>query len=197
MADVYKFKVGLCELENDMWRDIEITSVSSVAKLGCAVLGAFESTASHLFNIRFDGIRYEIVFKEDDFDDEPAIDPIKTKLSTLKLSVGDKLSMEYDYGAGWEFEIELLSITEMKRGAGTHYPDVTDGKGKGISEDTLPYELAEMIKKTDKNSTLPVIMDMYSDKEVSCDYIKFDLEYCNVFFKDKVLKMQNTYEEYE
>lgn len=83
-----------------MWRDIEITSFSSIAKLGCAVLAAFESIASHLFNIRFDFKRYEIEFKEDDFDDEPGIDPIKTKLSTLKLSVGDKLSMEYDYGAG-------------------------------------------------------------------------------------------------
>lgn len=197
MADVYKFKVRLCELEKAMWRDIEISSVSSVAKLGYAVLAAFESTASHLFNIRFDGKRYEIVFEEDDFDDEPAIDPIKTKLSTLKLSVGDKLNMEYDYGAGWEFEIELLSITEMKRGAGTHYPYVTGGKGKGIIEDTSPYELAEMVTKTDEDGTLPQIMDMYSGKEVSWDYRKFDLEYCNVFFKDNVWKIQNAYEEYE
>lgn len=30
MADVYKFKVKLRELENYIWRDIEITSVSSV-----------------------------------------------------------------------------------------------------------------------------------------------------------------------
>lgn len=197
MADVYKFKVKLCGLENVIWRDIEITSVSSVAKLGYAVLAAFESTASHLFNIRFNGKRYEIVFEEDDFDDEPAIDPIKTKLSTQKLSVGDKLSMEYDYGAGWEFEIELLSITEMKRGAGTHYPYVTDGKGKGIIEDTSPYELVEMSTKTDKDGTLPQIMDMYSGKEVSWDYRKFDLEYCNVFFKDNVWKIQNAYEKFE
>lgn len=197
MADVYKFKVKLCELENVIWREIETTSVSSVAKLGYAVLAAFESTASHLFNIRFDGKRYEIVFEEDDFDDEPAIDPIKTKLSTLKLNVGDKLSMEYDYGAGWEFEIELLSITEMKRGAGTHYPYVTDGKGKGIIEDTSPFELAGMVERTDKNGTLPQIMDMYSGKEVSWDYRKFDLEYCNVFFKDNVWKIQNAYEEFE
>ena len=47
------------------------------------------------------------MFEEDDFDDEIAIDPISTKLSTLKLSVGDKLSIEYDYGVGWKFEIEL------------------------------------------------------------------------------------------
>ena len=82
MADVYKFKVKLCGLENVIWRDIEITSVPSVAKLGYAVLATFESTASHLFNIRFDGKRYEILFEEDEFGDEPTIDPIKTKLSS-------------------------------------------------------------------------------------------------------------------
>lgn len=76
MADVYKFKVRLSELESIMWRDIEITSVSSVAKLGYAVLAAFESTASHLFNIKFKGKCYEIIFEEDDFNDEPAIDLI-------------------------------------------------------------------------------------------------------------------------
>lgn len=197
MADVYKFKVGLCELENIIWREIEITSVSSVAKLGYAVLAAFESTASHLFNIRFDGKRYEIVFEQDDFDDEPAIDPIRTKLSTLKLNVQDKLSMEYDYGAGWEFEIELLSITEMKRGAGTHYPYVTDGKGKGIIEDTSPHELVKIIAKTDTDGILPKITDMYSGKKREWNYRSFNLEYCNVFFKDSVWKVQNAYESYE
>lgn len=197
MADVYKFKVRLFELENVIWREIEITSVSSVAKLGYAVLAAFESTASHLFNIRCSGKRYEIVFEDDDFDDEPATDLIKTKLSALKLCVGNKLSMEYDYGAGWEFEIELLSIVEMKRGAGTHYPYVTDGKGKGIIEDTSPYELVEIVEKTDRDGALPKIMDMYSGKEVPWDYRKIDLEYCNVFFKDNVWKIQSAYEEYQ
>ncbi|PKM49961.1 MAG: hypothetical protein CVV02_13320 [Firmicutes bacterium HGW-Firmicutes-7] len=197
MADVYKFKVRLCELESIMWRDIEITSVSSVAKLGYAILAAFESTASHMFNIKFKGKRYEIVFEDDDFDDEPAIDPIKTKLSALKLNSGDKLSMEYDYGAGWEFEIELLSVTEMKRGAGTHYPYVTDGKGKGIIEDTSPYELAEIAEKTDQDGILPRIADMYSSKEDEWDYRDFNLEYCNVFFKDNVWRIRCAYEEFE
>lgn len=122
MADIYKFKVRLKELGTIIWRDIEITSVSSVAKLGYAILAAFESIASHLFNIRCNGKHYEIVFEDDDFEDEPAIDPIKTKLSSLKLTEGDVLTMEYDYGAGWEFSIEVLSIEEMKRGRETQYP---------------------------------------------------------------------------
>lgn len=197
MADVYKFKVKLKELETIIWRDIEITSVSSVAKLGYAILAAFESTASHLFNIRCNGKRYEIVFEDDDFDNELVIDPIKTKLSTLKLTVGDALTMEYDYGAGWEFSIELISVTEMKRGAGTHYPYVTDGKGKGILEDTSPYELLKVIKHTDQTEEVPRAVEIFSGKEEEWNYRDFDLEYCNVFFKDNVLKMQYAYENCE
>ena len=93
MADVYKFKVTIKEVPDKIWRDIEISSLSSVAKLGYTILATFEAAASHLFNIKFNGKRYEIVI-EDDFEFEPVIDPIKTKLSALKLSVGDVLEME-------------------------------------------------------------------------------------------------------
>lgn len=194
MADVYKFKVRLKELESTIWRDIEITSVSSVAKLAYAVLAAFESTASHLFNIKYKGERYEIEFEENKYDFEPAIDPIKTKLSALKLKLGDVLKMEYDYGAGWEFSIKLISKTEMKRGTGTHYPYVTDGKGKGIIEDAFPFEIVQIIEKTYKDGSLPKIHDIFSNREVEWDYREFDLEYCNMFFKDNILKIQYAYE---
>ncbi|TCT14520.1 pRiA4b ORF-3-like protein [Natranaerovirga pectinivora] len=197
MADVYKFKVRLKNLEDIIWRDIEITSVSNVAKLGYSVLAAFESTASHLFCIRFGGNRYEIMIEELDFIDKPIIDPIKTKLSALKLMVGDLLTMEYDYGAGWEFSIELIVITEMKRGSGTHYPYVTDGKGKGIIEDVSPYELLEMIDEVNSTGVLPKVYDDVRDKEVEWDYRKFDIEFLNVFFKDYVASIRDAYEVYE
>jgi len=91
-----------------------------------------------------------------------AIKCVHTKLSALKLKAGNRLSMEYDYGAGWEFEIKLLSVTRMERGRGRHYPYVAGGKGKGIIEDTSPYELAEIIEKTNKDGILPKITDGYS-----------------------------------
>lgn len=197
MADVYKFKVRLKSLEDVIWRDIEITSVSSVAKLGYSILAAFESTASHLFAIKFNGKRYEILFEEPDFIEEPIIDPIKTKLSVLKLKVGDILTLEYDYGAGWEFTLELVSITEMKRGRGTYYPYVTNGKGKGFIEDTSPYELIEIIHRTDKEGVTPKVYDVFLKKEKEWDYRDFDLEYCNAFFKDKIYRIQEAYESYE
>lgn len=197
MADVYTFKVKLENLENIIWRDIEITSASSVAKLGYSVLAAFESAACHLFCIRFAGKRYEILFEEPEFIDEPIIDPVKTKLSTLKLNVGDVLNLEYDYGAGWGFSIELISVKEMKRGSGTHYPYVVSGEGKGIIEDTSPYELLEIIKETNKSGLIPKVFDLISEKEKDWDYKDFDLEYVNVFFKDKILRTQYAYESAE
>ena len=59
MADVYKFKVKLREMEEYIWRDIEITSVSTVSKLGYAILAAFEAEGSHLFCMKFGDERYE------------------------------------------------------------------------------------------------------------------------------------------
>lgn len=194
MADVYKFKVKLVDFENIIWRDIEITSVSSVAKFGYAVLAAFEGTGSHLFNIKHKGKQYEIVF-DDDFPDVPVIDPIKTKLSSLNLSVGDVLTMEYDYGAMWEFSIELISVNEMKRGMGKHYPYVTDGKGKGIIEDISPYELMEIVEKTNSDGTIPKAYDYFLDKEIDWNYRDFNLELCNMFFKDNVINVSCGYEE--
>ena len=84
MADVYRFKVKLCELENYIWRDIEITSLSSVAKLGYAILGAFSGTASHLFCVIVNGKRYEFLYEEDDLFEEELFDPVITKLASLK-----------------------------------------------------------------------------------------------------------------
>lgn len=193
MADVYKFKAAIKEVPDKIWRDIEISSLSSVAKLGYTILAAFEAAASHLFNIQFKGKRYEIVF---DDEIEPAIDPIGTKLSTLKLAVGDVMEMEYDYGAGWEFTIELLSITEMKKGSGNHYPYVTSGQGKGIIEDIPPFELAEIIEATDKTGKLPQVCHNFMDMEIEWDYRDFDIKICNALLKGEIEQIQFAYEEY-
>ncbi|HHX59271.1 MAG TPA: plasmid pRiA4b ORF-3 family protein [Epulopiscium sp.] len=196
MADVYKFSVRLKNLEEIIWRELEITSVSSVAKLGYTVIAAFEATASHLFCIGYNGERYEIEFEDMGFK-EPAIDPIKAKLSALKLMVGDILKMRYDYGAGWEFSIELISIIEMKRGTGTHYPYVTDGKGKGIIENVFSHELLEIIEQINSTGNIPKVYDAFKGKEVEWDYREFDIGYLNIFLKDYVARIREAYEMFE
>lgn len=209
MADVYKFKVKLKYPENVMWRDIEITSASSVAKLAYSVIASFCGDGSHLFNIKFNGVRYEISYDDpfilpiDDMILPPGMenrspkrmateDPIKTKLRDLELSAEDMLDMEYDYGAGWEFSIELLDITEMKKGAGGRYPRILDGAGLGIIENGFPGQLEEFIKMTDEGD-IPKINDPY-DKEIEWDYRKFNVKWSNLFFKDYVRSLKECYE---
>lgn len=194
MAEIYKFKVRLSELENYIWRDIEITSISSVAKLGYAVLAAFSGAASHLFCIHANEKRYEFLYEGDDLFEEESFNPVIAKLSSLKLSIGDKLSMEYDYGAGWKFDIELVSKAEMKKGSGTHYPYITDGKGNGIIEDTSPGMLVEYIEQTEKDGILPTYYDFDTDKEIEWDYRKCDLEYLNSFYKFRIAHIKVAYE---
>ena len=177
MAEVYKFKVKLRELENYIWRDIEISSVSTVAKLVYTILAAFEAEGSHLFCMNFDNERYEFVFDEDDYEDFDieVVNPTFVKLSSLKLKSGDSLSLEYDYGAGWVFDIEFLSRAPMKKGMGTHYPYIIDGLGWGIIEDTCPEELLNQINTNEIR--------------------KFDLETSNYLLKGMVQRMQESYED--
>lgn len=194
MAYVYKFRISLCELEEYIWREIEISSLSSVAKLGYSVLAAFEAAASHLFYISHDDNRYEIQFEDDFFDDEEVFDPTTCKISSLRLSVGDHLHMKYDYGAGWEFDIKLISITEMKKGAGTHYPFITDGCGTGIIEDASPLELVDYVKQIEKTGELPNYYNYFFNRAMKWDHRTYDIDFANVFFKDIILQFKEAYE---
>lgn len=196
MADVYTFRVKLSKLEKYIWRDIEITSVATVAKLGYTIIAAFEGIGSHLFNIEYNKKRYEIVFGEDYLDVIEIVDPIRTKLAALKLEIGNKLRMKYDYGAGWEFKVELRDIREMKKGSGNKYPCITAGAGRGIIEDTSPYELVDIVKKIEKTGKPFSIHDYFFDEKMEWDYRDFSLNVCNVGLRDKVRNIQTEYESY-
>jgi len=91
------------------------------------------------------------------------------------LKSGDSLFLEYDYGAGWIFDIEFLSSAPLKKGTGTHYPYITDGMGWGIIEDTCPEELLCQIKANEIR--------------------EFDLETSNCVLKGMVQRMQESYED--
>lgn len=200
MADVYKFRVKLRELKKYLWRDIEVSSLSTVAKLGYAVLASFQAQGSHLFGITYNWFRYEFDCDEDmydclDDDIEDVIPPDTVKLSSLKLKIGDKMEMEYDYGAGWIFDIELISISPMVKGTGTHYPYITDGAGWGIIEDTGPGELLDYIKQIDETGVLPKFQ--YRSVPfcvIGWDYRNFDINYLNTLLKSDVKLFQEAYE---
>lgn len=194
MADVYKFRIELEDCTKRIYRDVEVSSLSSVAKLGYIVIAIFDGCASHLFCINYKNNRYEIDcgFYDRDI---VLVNPVKTKLKDLKLVVGDKLTMEYDFGAGWEFSIELLSIVEMKKGTGNHYPFIIDGQGKGIVEDMSPSQLDELIEEIDKTGIIPMVYNFKYDMEMKWDYKDFDLKYFNALLKGDIELIQDAYEQ--
>lgn len=210
MTYVYTFKVQLVEFEDKIWRDIEITSASSVAKLAYSIIAAFGGDGSHLFGIRHNNNRYEFMPEDDfQFSSDPLIDPVKTNLSKLKLTVGDTLMMAYDYGAGWEFSIELISATEMNPHKGRLYPRVTAGAGNGIIENSFPSQLEELMEHTDKTGKTLHLYSEYGGEmieeideaadpddvfEIEWDYREFDLEDLSIFFQDLVQRTQHAYE---
>lgn len=104
--------------------------------------------------------------------------------------------MDYDYGAGWRFNIELLSVAEMKKGTGTHYPYITDGAGRGIIEDIGPGTLAEYIDQTNTTNVLPTYYDFELGREIEWDYRKFDLKSWNALYQSAIEKIQETYEDF-
>lgn len=70
---VYEFEIKLCNLEDKYWRRIEITSVSTVAKLAYAIMASFELSGSHLFSVRYINSYFE-------FYNDNAIQPCDFKL---------------------------------------------------------------------------------------------------------------------
>lgn len=69
-------------------------------------------------------------------EDERVFDASAYKIrSILHGCQGEKLTLEYDYGDGWEVEITLESVFEGKELPGRELPRVLDGEGYGIIED--------------------------------------------------------------
>lgn len=200
VADVYKFRVKLQELERYLWRDIEVSSLSTVAKLGYAILAAFRAHGGHLFGITYNNFRYEFDYCGDVSDKlvgdiKEVISPDIAKLSSLKLKVNDKMKMEYDYGAGWIFDIELISISPMAKGTGSRYPYIADGAGCGIIEDTCPGVLFDYIKQIDKTGALPEIESHdISQYKAKWDYRNFDIKALNDLIKFFIKQLQESYE---
>ncbi|MCH5186249.1 MAG: plasmid pRiA4b ORF-3 family protein, partial [Oscillospiraceae bacterium] len=76
--------------------------------------------------------------------------------------------------------------------AGTHYPCIADGAGRGIIEDISPYELSEYIEEINKTG-LVLLLDC-DGEEIQWDYRDFDLKYANTVLKAKINRIRRAYE---
>ncbi len=103
----------------------------------------------HMFCLYYKGKRYELRF---DPDGPKASRPNRVHLEKMKLAPGDELTMIYDYGCNWEFQITFKGTRPMEPCKGNHYPHVTAGAGRGIIKDMFPGELLERIENKTKQA---------------------------------------------
>lgn len=190
MTRVYTFKIVYIGCENRIWRDIQISSKSTLAVLGYAVLSSFSTCAYHLFYMEYKGTNYEL--NDEEFPTKPKL-MAETKLGDLKLEIGDKIHMIYDFDEEQEFEITLLSDEEMSRGSGRAYPKVSDGAGRGIIDDMSAEDLLDLIKKIDKTGKSDFI---YANKgeHLPWDYRNYQIDIDNCLLKGEIAKIKSAYE---
>ena len=170
---VYKFIITLLNRQVELMREIEVLSNATIAHLAYCILASVNASGSHLFNINHKNNRFEFVYDEmDDFAFAVCYNPALYTLNDLNLNINDKLEMEYDYGASWIFNIKLISIDEMKKGAHRHYPYITKGVGCGLDEDG------------------------YFENTIEDNNKEIDIKLYNCLFKDDVWKLQDGYEQH-
>ena len=155
---IYQFYAELKDYEPKICRRFQVPENITMARLGYILMTMYEMKANHLFcvtvpirdNVKLDetlsGVgsvfpdkswRFEIG-NEELFpgEGEKVFDASTYKMrSILQGCQGEKLTLEYDYGDGWEVEITLESVLEDKELPGRELPRVLAGEGYGIIED--------------------------------------------------------------
>ena len=157
---IYQFYSELCDYEPKIWRRFQVPGNITLSQFGYILMTMYEMQASHLFGSavpsRENFILYWktlnpncenttlTIFKnkeitryefQDDEMDLPC-EPITNKMKSAFFSCpGEKMTMEYDYGDGWQIEITLENIIMDKELPGRELPRVLEGAGYGIIED--------------------------------------------------------------
>lgn len=186
---VYTFHITYEGLEEKIWRKVEVSSNYRLDQLGYMVLAAFDTLAYHLFEFYYDDDRFEIPNEDATFEQ---IDMADFKLHQLKLKLGDRIRMEYDFGTTQTFWLELVEIADMKRGWGRRYPYVLDGAGRGIIDDMSCEELSELVAQIDRNGNTddPIY---YQERMMPWDYRWFDLDCMNSLLKGEIELIEEGY----
>ena len=182
---VYQFKIQLKEITPAIWRRILVPETYNFWDLHVAIqdsMGWFDCHL-HVFRIRTDSSLSFIeigIPNEDRFEDEPEIIPgWEIPISRYFNDVGVTSEYEYDFGDGWEHDVNLEGILQKEKG--TKYPKCIDGSRACPPEDCggVPgyYYLLEVIsnpRHEEYEEMITWLGGKYDPEEFNPDEIKFD-----------------------
>lgn len=195
MEKVLLFKVSIDDLEEKIWRKIEILDDSTVADLAYAILASFDSLAYHLYEINHNGIVYSCGEPNRDllsFTDGEYKNATLVKLNDLDFN--DKnMFMDYDFGSTTTFRIEYLSSSSLMESK-ENYPLVIEGQGKGMLDDMSDFELKDIVDETDRLGKSEFYYTPGYDRDDYFDYREYDIVKDNSKLKEIFSKIKNGYE---
>ena len=149
--DILQFEVSLADVAPRVWRRIEVPASYSFWDLHVAVQDAMGwlDYHLHLFRVLNPVLRMvdEIGIPDEDgfLDDPVCLAGWKVPVSAYFHSVGTHAEYAYDFGDGWEHEIELVSIA--RRPTRIKYPRCVAGERACPPEDCGgPHGYAELLK---------------------------------------------------
>ena len=174
----YEIRTKLRGFRPSIWRRFIISGDSSVETLELAILYMFNVDWGHmydLYNPETD-VRYEHQRNIDamsEWGPRDSINSEETKVSAF--NVGDKLLLSYDYGDGWEFEVNIKKIYDTKEPP--KYPHVISGKGLGIIDDIGGVWSLEDYYNTPEDEMDPELLDWTGGEKIDLD--EFDKDELN------------------
>lgn len=193
MTKVLTFKVEIEELEDKIWRKIEITDRRTVADLAYTILASFDSLAYHLYDIKHGNDRYDCMVEPSELEEHSLKDAVKTKLKDVDFS-NNKMVMEYDFGSPTTFYITYLESRDLEKGNGKHYPYIVDGSGRGMLDDIANFDLKEIVKDIDKKGYSDHYFTPGYERTIKYDYRKYNIKTDNDMLKGLILEIKNGYE---
>ncbi len=122
-----RFRVSLRHIQPEIWRVIEVPDTYSFWDLHVAIQDSMGWLDYHLhqFNMRQGRSRATVAIGiPDEFRDD-TIPGWEANLSDWFKEVGDTAEYEYDFGDGWEHEVQLTAIALAE--PGQKVPRCTDG----------------------------------------------------------------------
>lgn len=130
---IYIVHVSLRGLNDKVWRLMEIPSTLTLAQLSYAVMSTMKCEGSHLFDIKFKNMIYDI--QKNDSYYYKSLDANDYHIYDFNLVKNSRFLLTYDFGDEFQFDIVIQSSTKVQYIPNMNEVNIIDGKGYGIWED--------------------------------------------------------------